>query len=454
MRRAAHRYFALTGVRPARRAGWMNPPYSNYAQARAGNDPGCAGHGPRGRQEAEGFLSPDHGRRRAVFAGKEVAMDGKEIEKARELFDAKIQFVSLVDAAANRRKFLAAKARDGTRSFESYGRILKAEAHYVTGIVYEPMTEDTDGEFMTAEEIRKAAYYYVKNFECVDVQHSFEPEKGCAVVESWIAKADFNLGGQDVREGSWLMTVEVSDEALWGKIEKGEITGFSMGGICKTGEEEVDLEDVRTEKATEEKKGLLQKLAGFLGISAVEKGKVREAYEKSQKDAGFRAAFETLDGALRRYDTMTDKLVYEQDEEAVKAALEDFRSIITGLLTGEEPLAKAIVTKEEVTDVTKEELMEAVEAAVAKAMKQKEAVQGQSEEAVRKAEDIPSMEELVKKAMEEAAAAQAEAIKAAVEEQVAKAMEPVLKANHLPSNLNHETVTKEAAGEHYLHGIL
>ena len=211
------------------------------------------------------------------------------------------------------------------------------------------------------------------------------------------------------------------------------------------------MEDVRTEKATEEKKGLLQKLAGFLGISAVEKGKVREAYEESQKDAGFRAAFETLDRALKLYDPMTDKFVYEQDEEAVKAALEDFRSIITGLLAGEDPQPEAVDEKE-VDEVRAEEVKEIVKEAVAKAM----AAEKETAKAEEKPErqEAPSMEEAVAKAVKEAMEAQVEAMKAAVEEQVAKAMEPVLKANHLPSNLNHETVTKEAAGEHYLHGIL
>nr|MCR5823755.1 hypothetical protein [Lachnospiraceae bacterium] len=170
-------------------------------------------------------------------------MGKQTIGKAREIYDAKIQFVSLVDAAANKRRFLATKAKDGTMHFVNYGRIIKSDdkSHFVTGVVYEPMTEDTDGEFMNAEEIQKAAYYYLKNFEKVDIQHSFEPDPSCAVVESWIAKADFSIGNEKVKKGTWLMTVEVTDDDLWEKIEKGEITGFSMGGICAVSEEEVEL---------------------------------------------------------------------------------------------------------------------------------------------------------------------------------------------------------------------
>ena len=84
-------------------------------------------------------------------------MGKEQIGKARELYDAKIQFVSLVDAAANKRKFLMTKAKDGTCSFVNYGRILKAD-----------------------------------------------------------------------------------DASHWDRLQKGEITGFSMGGICMSSNLEGD----------------------------------------------------------------------------------------------------------------------------------------------------------------------------------------------------------------------
>ena len=125
------------------------------------------------------------------------------LKKAYEITDAKIQFVSLVDKAANKRKFLIKKEAGGRATFTTYGRIVKADAenHYVTGIVYEPMTEDSHGNFMTEAEITKAAYYFAKNGSKVDLQHSFEPMDGAAVVESWIAKADFDFGGETIKKG-------------------------------------------------------------------------------------------------------------------------------------------------------------------------------------------------------------------------------------------------------------
>lgn len=48
-----------------------------------------------------------------------------EIMKTRSISDAQIQFVSLVDKAANKKSFLIAKSEDGKASFSAYGKIVK-----------------------------------------------------------------------------------------------------------------------------------------------------------------------------------------------------------------------------------------------------------------------------------------------------------------------------------------
>lgn len=112
----------------------------------------------------------------------------QNIAKAYAISDAKISFVSLVDKAANKKQFLITKGADGSASFTSYGRIIKAdsESHFVTGIVYEPMVEDTQGNYMTADEIAKAAHWFMKNQGSVDIQHCFQKADGVEVVESFL----------------------------------------------------------------------------------------------------------------------------------------------------------------------------------------------------------------------------------------------------------------------------
>lgn len=269
----------------------------------------------------------------------------KGLKKAYEITDAKIQFVSLVDKAANKRQFLLKKEDGGKAAFTTYGRIVKADAdnHYVTGIVYEPMEEDSHGNFMTEEEITKAAYWFAKNGDKVDLQHSFEPLDGATVVENWIAKADFEIDGEAIQKGTWLMTVEVADESVWEGIEKGEITGFSMGGLGNYSEEDVDLDNVSKQEASE-KKGLLKQLAAALGLNVVEKGAMAELYEERSKGTLFWNAFNSLEEILYKYDPITGRWQYETNEDKVRECLEDFNQIITSILTGKESITKAIQT--------------------------------------------------------------------------------------------------------------
>lgn len=237
------------------------------------------------------------------------------------------------------------KAEGGQAMFTTYGRIVKADAdnHYVTGIVYEPMEEDSHGNFMTEEEITKAAYWFAKNGDKVDLQHSFEPLDGATVVENWIAKADFEIEGEAIQKGTWLMTVEVADESVWEGIEKGEITGFSMGGLGNYSEEDVELDNV-SKQETREKKGLLKQLAVALGLNVVEKGAVAELFAERSKGNLFWEAFYSLQDTLQSYDPYTGCWQYEADEGKVRECLEDFNAIITDILTGKESITKAIHT--------------------------------------------------------------------------------------------------------------
>ena len=269
------------------------------------------------------------------------------ILKAKEISDAKISFVSLVDKAANKKQFLLTKAADGQANFSTYGKIVKvdAENHYVTGIVYEPMTEDAQENYMTAEEIQKAAYWYAKNGDKVDLQHSFEPLDGACVVENFVAKSDMEIEGEAIKKGTWLMTVEISDSDVWDQIEKGELTGFSMGGVGKYSDEDVELEAVEKGNTPEEKLGLIQKIARKLGYSLVKKGAVADYYAEETKRSNFWTAFSALRETLHTeyYDYHVGRYVdsFEPDEEKVREALTEFNQIIIELLKTD-GIAKAL----------------------------------------------------------------------------------------------------------------
>lgn len=253
-----------------------------------------------------------------------------EIMKTRSISDAQIQFVSLVDKAANKKSFLITKAEDGKASFSAYGKIVKTDtdSHYVTGIVYEPMTEDSQGDYMTEEEIRKAAHWFAKNGDGIDIQHNFEKFEKAEVVENWIAKADFEIGKEKVKKGTWLMTVEITDPDVWAAVEKGEITGFSMGGTGIYSEDDVDPDSL----SKSEGKSFFKKLAKMFGFEVVEKSEVAVRFKQKNKSEEFWNAFYSLQDTLFKRNSLTGDSEIETDSEKIKECLSDFSEIVQGIL--------------------------------------------------------------------------------------------------------------------------
>lgn len=444
------------------------------------------------------------------------------IVKSREIKDAHISFVSLVGKAANRHSFAIVKADDGKANFSTFGPIVKVddEQHFVTGVVYEPETDDTQGDFMTAEEIQKAAYWYMENGQNVDIQHSFQPFSGATTVESWVTKSDQEIGGQKIQKGTWMMTMKITDPDVFAEIQKGDITGFSMGGSGTYVEEAADPDAV--EKA--EKKGVLAKLKKWLSgeDEPVQKGVVADRFNADFASRNLMSAWYALEDALLdRWDPVKQEWGNETDPQKIQEALQDFTDIANALLSNQDglsvfksadgkeepPIIKAgkAMSKqnkdklqsisdslsaflssfddgdteegngEEEIEVTKEELNEIVKSAVAEAMKPAQKPEEtqvtktaeepkQEPETITKADVQAMIDEAIKKAMQPeqpeenpVEKSDAEKMAEAVQGAVAKAMEPYLKQEGLPTNLNGadgEEVAKSQEEQCFLQGII
>ena len=99
----------------------------------------------------------------------------------------------------------------------------------VFGEIYVPGQEDAHGDIMTAEEIKKAAYAFMKNQRThnIDLMHNNEAT-GDYLVESFIARSE---DPDNFIEGSWVGATKIESDEVWNKILKGEINCYSLEGL-------------------------------------------------------------------------------------------------------------------------------------------------------------------------------------------------------------------------------
>ena len=96
------------------------------------------------------------------------------------------------------------------------------------GEVYVPNEVDTQGDFMSIEEIEKLAHRFLVECRKIDVQHNQEEVK-VYPVESFIVREndpDFST------PGGWVLLVKTEDKEILRKVENGEITAFSFQGLA------------------------------------------------------------------------------------------------------------------------------------------------------------------------------------------------------------------------------
>lgn len=128
------------------------------------------------------------------------------------------------------------------------------EERYVFGVVLEPTDgsdgysekPDADNDVYSAEEVRKAAHWYMENGRQFGIVHGSEyggiifPEETEKIVllENYITPQEIEAGffGENspmVRKGTWLMGLRINDNSIWNAIKSGEFNGFSIGGVAR-----------------------------------------------------------------------------------------------------------------------------------------------------------------------------------------------------------------------------
>ncbi len=160
-----------------------------------------------------------------------------EVIEAKALSRLKVHFISLVESPANKRQFLVKQAalEDGVEVVEKTIWIVKSDSkrRVAYGIVLAPDEIDDEQDTISAEEIEKAAYTFMQagRSQQVDSDHDGAAGKGF-VAESWLVRVGDPLFAEEP-EGAWAVGIKVTDAETWARVEKGELTGFSVAGLAK-----------------------------------------------------------------------------------------------------------------------------------------------------------------------------------------------------------------------------
>ena len=104
-----------------------------------------------------------------------------------------------------------------------------APKRLVYGVVIEPNSMDVDGDVMTEEGVEYAAHHFLAVRGIMAYRHTKAVK--AVPVESYIAPVDFEMGGQKVVKGSWVLVSRCDDEKTWQEIVTGFIKGYSVGGF-------------------------------------------------------------------------------------------------------------------------------------------------------------------------------------------------------------------------------
>ena len=364
-------------------------------------------------------------------------------------------FVSLVDKAANRREFLIRKENDGGSEEYVQVPIFKRDdmnddgTRYVTGVVYEPGTIDTQGDCMTAVEIEKAAHWYMRNHQGVDVRHSFEPAGGCFVAESTVHKAATTIAGNEIPEGAWTMTIGIENPTIIAKIDSGELNGLSIGGVAQ-------YELTHKSADDEEPPGWFQRfVAKFTGSKAKDEDPPRPNNDDDDEDE-------------KKEDQLMTKSDVQDVASAVVASLVE-NGVVAKAATEDKQKDKPVAKSAEQADVAALVAKGIADgfAEVAKAVSAQTAAEPASETAPKAAETAPQPDTQVEKAADAPAVltnGELQAvIKSAVTDAIAAQVAPlqaqvdqIAKAGNIPapSNLNGTANVQKSATPHYMDNII
>ncbi|ASJ79162.1 putative serine protease [Curvibacter phage P26059A] len=110
-------------------------------------------------------------------------------------------------------------------------KAVNEELMQVTYVVMIPEEADMHGDETSIAEVRKACHNFNQHCMKANLFHMVETDT-FSIIESYIAPVDFILNEHLVKAGTWLCTLQVTDDTVWSLIKSGEICAVSIGAVA------------------------------------------------------------------------------------------------------------------------------------------------------------------------------------------------------------------------------
>lgn len=147
--------------------------------------------------------------------------------------DGRVVQADMTQAAAEARAVVLNKSDNElkTLKLQIVKREGEEEERTVFGIVLEPETIDSQNDIYDEETIRKTAFRFMESYQQFGLMHK-QIIPTILPLESFLAPVDFEIEGQKIKKGTWLLRVRVLDDQIWTGVKSGDLGGFSIGGTA------------------------------------------------------------------------------------------------------------------------------------------------------------------------------------------------------------------------------
>lgn len=231
----------------------------------------------------------------------------------------------------------------------------------VSGPVLVPGEPDLDGDIVTVEEVERAAYKFLEDYQNIDIMHNFR--NVARPVESYILREDTVMEGVHLPRGTWMLSARIYDDSVWEGVRKGEYTGFSITAVPAAVKQKTTLRDLGGE----------WEVVTVSIVTNPAVPKARYLTVKGGENVDEKSVLKSIFESLKQYFESSPTMKEEEDvtddggaamdvnetlkayEESIKELREEIRALKEALKEGEDPEGDAPAPDEAVDEPAEEE---------------------------------------------------------------------------------------------------